>query len=97
MFRALPRSNMSTGFRINHQQQNYPQPMSGVSHPVARTLAPTRNNWNQYPPRNNRAEANMHESQLSDQNYHDYENYDYLFIYLFIRSTNNCLHHILHE
>jgi hypothetical protein len=76
MFRALPRSNMSTGFRIPHQQQNHPQPMSGVSHPVARTLAPTRNNWNQYPPRN-RAEANVHESQLSDKKYFDYENDDY--------------------
>lgn len=69
MFRALPRSNMSTGFRIhpgqpqNQQQRQYmppvraqaqAHPMSGVSHPQARTLPPTpiRNDWdrptNQY-------------------------------------------------
>lgn len=45
MMRALPRSNMSTGFKIpprHPPQQNYPQPMSGVSHAVARTLPPQR-------------------------------------------------------
>lgn len=42
MMRALPRSNMSTGFKIQPRTyQNHPQPMSGVSHPVARALPPT--------------------------------------------------------
>lgn len=52
IFRAMPRSNMSTGFRIpprqNSSLQNQsiqPQPMSGISHPVARTLPPTRPHW----------------------------------------------------
>lgn len=49
MMRALP-TNMSTGFKIpprNNFPQNYrnfPTPMSGVSHPVARALPPTHQN-----------------------------------------------------
>lgn len=53
MFRSLPRSNMSTGFKIPPKPQmsqpnfnrNLPQPMSGISHPVARTIPPTRYDW----------------------------------------------------
>jgi hypothetical protein len=45
--RALPRSNMTTGFRIpprqNYQQNSY-VPMSGISHPVAKILPPTDQN-----------------------------------------------------
>lgn len=43
MMRALPRSNMTTGFRIPQRisQQNFPKPMSGISHPNARILPPT--------------------------------------------------------
>lgn len=47
MMRALPRSNMTTGFRIPPRPQpqqpavNYPRPMSGISYPVARPLPPT--------------------------------------------------------
>lgn len=41
--RALPRSNMSTGFRIP-PRANFPTPMSGVSHPPARVLPPTQQN-----------------------------------------------------
>lgn len=51
MMKALPRSNMSTGFKIPPRpnmpqpiysvQQQYPRPMSGVTHPPARTLPPT--------------------------------------------------------
>lgn len=54
MFRAPP-TNMSTGFRIPPRapqvpqtnqapQYNTPTPMSGISHPVARTLPPTNYN-----------------------------------------------------
>lgn len=59
MFRALPRSNMSTGFRIVPRQpqspNNHPRPMSGISHPVARPLPPTRQDWRIHgnPPPNN--------------------------------------------
>lgn len=43
IFRALPRSNMSTGFRIPPRNnfpsnQNRPTPMSGVSHPIVRQI-----------------------------------------------------------
>ncbi|KAH9635048.1 hypothetical protein HF086_004402 [Spodoptera exigua] len=42
--RALPRADMSTGFRIpvRNKPQNGPVPMSGISHPVARDLPLTR-------------------------------------------------------
>lgn len=74
MFKALPRSNMSTGFRVNPRpstsQQapnNQPRPMSGVSHPVARVLPPTNmHDWRNYgnPPPSNyftTREANVNE------------------------------------
>lgn len=89
MLRALPRSNMSTGFRIPQrpqfpqQQQNYPRPMSGVSHFGARTLAPTRYNPNF------KTETNMHDSQNYDPNYPNngyYDDYDYNYDY-------NCVYH----
>lgn len=61
VFKALPRSNMSTGFRIPPRPQvfhqnsytnktNPPQSMSGISHPVARTLPPLKRD---YQPRDN--------------------------------------------
>lgn len=97
MFRALPRSNMSTGFRIPPRQSvdlkpryDYPQPMSGISHPVARPLPPAPiykrpHDWRIHgnPPPNNyfkTRELNSNECYDQDHytvNYDDYENYYY--------------------
>lgn len=72
VMRALPRSNMSTGFKIppryqpSHQIQ--PQPMSGISHPVARTLPPTY--------RTNPRQIHMNETH-DPQIYQTYDDYDY--------------------
>lgn len=74
MFRELPRSNMSTGFRIppRPQHNNYPRPMSGISHPDARSL----------PRNNNRIDVNLNDLTYDYDNdspydfYNDYQ-YDY--------------------
>lgn len=90
IFRALPRSNMSTGFRIpnretrttqhQHQVSNQTpgQPMSGISHPKARTLPPTPmrpNHWSrqgQYHSPNYYKEINTNEyDTCNDVNYYD--------------------------
>lgn len=97
MFRALPRSNMSTGFRIPHREtlhtqhqrqvsnQTHGQPMSGISHPKARTLPPTSmkpNDWRrqgQYHSPNDYKEINTNEyDNCNDVNYYDtfVDNYD---------------------
>lgn len=74
IFKTLPRSNMSTGFKIPPKTQNFyqnintnkinPQPMSGVSHPVARTLPPIKRDFqshsNAYPNYRSR-EMNLNE------------------------------------
>lgn len=88
-FRALPRSNMSTGFKIPPRQQQHqqlqhrqfaqlgPQPMSGISYPRARTLPPTqRHDWNRHNnqhPTNNHREVNFNEH---DDFYYDNDNYE---------------------
>lgn len=70
MFGALPRSDMSTGFKIQPRPQpmnsfqNRPTPMSGVSHPVARTLPPISRNVAPYQP-----QREMHSNEA-------YETYD---------------------
>lgn len=81
IFKALPRSNMSTGFRIppRPQYNNYPRPMSGVSHPVARSL-PQHNmdiNLNDI-----NYDYDYHNNYSNDSNYdlqndysNDYQNY----------------------
>lgn len=85
IFRALPKSNMSTGFKIppkpqnfhqNFNRNNFSQPMSGISHPVARTLPPMRrdsqthvNAFSNYKPR----EVNFNESYDFDPYVQSYE------------------------
>lgn len=69
--RALPRSNMSTGFKIPPRPQysppQRPVPMSGISHPVARQFPLTR----QYDQR----QANVNETY--EQYYDDHYTEDY--------------------
>lgn len=61
--RALPRADISTGFRISprNKPQNGPVPMSGISHPVARNLPLTG--------QTDRRQVNLNETD-------DYYNYD---------------------
>ncbi|KAL4715687.1 hypothetical protein ACJJTC_006266 [Scirpophaga incertulas] len=76
MMRALPRDNFSTGFRIEPRprQMNH-QPMSRISHPMARTLPSTSQN---------RAQQNIHVHETTDPlySYHNsdtyYDEYSYL-------------------
>lgn len=88
MFRALPRSNMSTGFKIPPRQSmlqpknNYPRPMSGISYPVARPL-PTRipHDWRIHgnpPPSNYFKTREVNANEFYEQNpYYDEYHYDY--------------------
>jgi hypothetical protein len=84
MFGALPRSNMSTGFRIppRPQRNDYSRPMSGISHPDARSL----------PRNNNRMDINVndfkydYDSDYQNDSYNDYQydydnNYDRMYYY----------------
>lgn len=79
MMKSLPRSNMSTGFRIpprfNHPQnypsQNHSVPMSGVSHPVARTLPPYRQMEQRQIHMNETAESEYYDDLTHDQYYYD--------------------------
>lgn len=89
MMRALPRSNMSTGFRIpprlypqQQAQHNFPTPMSGISHPVARTLPLTHQiNANEL------YEPYYYESEQIPEVNCDYD-YDYYDQYLDMTSEN---------
>lgn len=102
MFRALPRSNMSTGFRIaprqpviqqfhNNRAQG-PQPMSGISHPVARPLPLTRqfHDWRIHgnpPPNNYFKTREVNTNEIYEPTY-DYE-YDYYDSYYDQNEINN--------
>lgn len=93
MFAALPRPDMTTGFRMpmRRPQQNYtpkfkpfpsPQPMSGISHPVARTLPPTRQNLYK--------ETNVNELHNQEGYYPEYdEENDYQAEYQYQNSMEN--------
>lgn len=90
IFRAMPRSDMSTGFKIppraQFSRQNPPynqgQPMSGVSHPVARTLPPTRpNSWqNQGNSHANYRPREMHMNETQNPYESCFYNYEHQFI-----------------
>lgn len=86
MFKALPRSNMSTGFRIPPRQpipmKNYPQPMSGISHPAARVLPPTQtgHDWRIHgnpPPNNYFKTRQINNNELNDPSFYSDYDYDY--------------------
>lgn len=64
--RALPRAEMSTGFRIppRNKPQNVPVPMSGISHLVARNIPLIR--------QTDRRQVNFNET----DDYDDYEQTD---------------------
>lgn len=74
MMRALPRSNMTTGFRIPQRtpQPSFPKPMSGISHPNARILPPT--------PQHPQQQINMNEIHYPELYYDEYLP-DYLYDY----------------